>query len=226
VTSVGGTQLQSGWTWNPSSDTPFLADGSLNPAYFAWDAGGSTEPVDNEGWAGLVTGGGLSTVYGRPSFQSSVASVVGAHRGVPDLAWNSSVNGGVLVYTSFFPSVSRLGWHVYGGTSASSPQVAALTALANQQRTAAHKAPLGNVDSVIYRAGFPATSAFTDVVPLTYGTTPSGHLDSNRVWDIGSDGALTPDPVPGYPVRPGYDLTTGWGVPAGPAYLSALLAAP
>ena len=102
VTSVGGTQLQYGWTWNPTSDMPFRVDGSLNPDYFAWNADGKTEPVDNEGWAGMTTGGGLSTVYPRPTYQANVASVVGDHRGVPDLAWNSSVNGGVLVYTSFF----------------------------------------------------------------------------------------------------------------------------
>ena len=226
VTSVGGTQLQYGWTWDPTSDTPFLADGSLNPAYFAWNSGGSTEPVDNEGWAGLVTGGGLSTVYSRPAYQDSIAGVVGDHRGVPDLSWNSSVNGGVLVYTSFFPGVNRVGWHLYGGTSASSPQAAALTALANQQRLAATKAPLGNLNSVIYSTTFPRATAFTDVVQRTYGTTPSGHLNTNRVWDIGTDGALTPDPVPGYPTTNGYDLTTGWGVPAGPTYVAALVAAP
>jgi len=28
VTSVGGTQVQSGWTWNPTQDKPFLADGT------------------------------------------------------------------------------------------------------------------------------------------------------------------------------------------------------
>ena len=68
--------------------------------------------------------------------------------------------------------------------------------------------------------------AFADVTAHTYGTTPSGQLDSNRVWDIGTDGVITPGPVPGYPTTVGYDLTTGWGVPAGPAYVSALVAAP
>jgi subtilase family serine protease len=226
VTSVGGTQLQFGWTWDPTSDMPFLADGSLNPDYFAWNTGGNTEPVDNEGWAGLTTGGGLSTVYARPVYQANVASVVGNHRGVPDLAWNSSVNGGVLVYTSFYPGVNRVGWHVYGGTSASSPQVAALTALANQQRAALKKAPLGNLNPVIYASDFPRGIAFGDVLPLTYGTTPSGHMNTNRVWDIGADGFLTPNPVPGFATTVGYDLTTGWGVPAGPSYVGALTAAP
>ena len=38
VTSVGGTQVQSGWTWNPSSDVPFNPDGSRTAAYWAVDS--------------------------------------------------------------------------------------------------------------------------------------------------------------------------------------------
>ena len=49
VTSVGGTQVQSGWTWAPTSDKPFLDDGTRNPAYWAWTVGGSTEAVWNVG---------------------------------------------------------------------------------------------------------------------------------------------------------------------------------
>ena len=83
VTSVGGTQVQSGWTWHPTQDKPFLAPHVRNPAYWAWNAGGSTEPVWNESWAGIGTGGGLSTVYPRSAYQAAVASVVGGARGVP-----------------------------------------------------------------------------------------------------------------------------------------------
>lgn len=35
VTSVGGTQVQSGWTWNPTLDKPFLDSGAFSPAYWA-----------------------------------------------------------------------------------------------------------------------------------------------------------------------------------------------
>src|SRR5438309_11886219 len=42
---------------------------------------------------------------------------------LPIFAWNASVNGGVLVYITAFPSYQRSGWHVYGGTSAASPQL-------------------------------------------------------------------------------------------------------
>jgi subtilase family serine protease len=225
VTSVGGTQVQSGWTWAPTQDKPFLADGSRNPLYWAWNSGGSTEPVWNESWAGIATGGGLSTVYARPTFQNSVAGVVGNHRGVPDLSWNAAVNGGVLTYRSFFPAIDGApSWAVYGGTSAASPQAAAMTAIANQARKAAGKAPIGDLNKAIYGTTAVQTAGFRDIVPVKDGTTPSGNLHNNRIWDIGADGFVTPDPVVGYPTTAGYDLTTGWGSPLAPGYVSTLTA--
>jgi subtilase family serine protease len=231
VTSVGGTQVQSGWTWNPAQDKPFLtaADGTVsrNPLYWQWNSGGSSEAVWNESWAGIGTGGGLSSVYGRPAYQASVAGTVGSHRGVPDLAWNAAVNGGVLTYYSYFPKIEGpAAWAVYGGTSAASPQAAAVTAIANQSRKAAGKAPIGELNPVIYGSGFNRGAAFSDIVAQTYGTTPSGVLQNNRMWDTGADGFVTPDAVPGYPTTGGYDLTTGWGSPKAPGYVAQLTAAP
>ncbi|GAA4483248.1 S53 family peptidase [Microbacterium panaciterrae] len=225
VTSVGGTQVQSGWTWNPTQDVPYLADGSRNPDYWGWNAGGDSEAVWNEGGFAIGTGGGLSTVYQRPAFQDGVSGVVGGARGVPDLAWNAAVNGGVLVYHTYFPSTQGApAWGVFGGTSAASPQAAAATAIGNQARAAAGKAPIGDLNKVLYSASFDKSAAFDDVVPQKYGTTPSGMLDSNRMWDIAADGSLTPNVVPGYPTTGGYDLTTGWGAPRLPGYVAQLVA--
>lgn len=227
VTSVGGTQVQDGWTWDPTQDVPFLASGARNPAYWNWTPGGDSVAVWNEGWASIGTGGGLSTVYPRPAFQNGVSSIVGNHRGVPDLAWNAAVNGGVLVFHTFFPSVEGTNqWSVYGGTSAASPQAAALTAIANQARAADHKGPIGDLNTVIYAPGFDRAAAFADVTAHQYGTTPSGDLASNRMWDTAADGSLTPDAVPGYATTSGYDLTTGWGEPRAPGYIDQLVAAP
>jgi subtilase family serine protease len=229
VTSVGGTQVQSGWTWNPTSDVPFIAgDPPYNPAYFGWTQGGSSEAVWNESWEGIGTGGGISSVYPRPSFQDEVASVVGNHRGVPDLAWNAAVNGGVLTWMSFFPAINGPAhWGVFGGTSASSPQVAALTAVANQSRAGVGKEGIGNLDPVIYGSGVNKATAFNDIVPQTYGTAPSGVLKDNQMWEIGPDGmTLQRVSVDGYPTTTGYDLTTGWGSPKAAGYVAALTAAP
>jgi subtilase family serine protease len=218
VTAVGGTQLQDGWTWNPSSDTPFTADGNYNPDYFAWTDGGNADVVWNESWLPAATGGGPSVIYPRPSWQQDVLPGAGDHRLVPDVAWNAAVNGGVLVYTSFFPDVNATGWHIYGGTSAGSPQVAGLTALATQR--AGHG--LGNINGALYGAG---GSWLTDVVGVHQGAPGviSGDLTSNRMFDYNGDGVpVSRDAVTGWPVLGGYDMTTGWGTPDAPAFVSAL----
>jgi len=225
VTSVGGTQVQSGWTWAPTSDVPFNADGSRNPAYWAWTPGGSSEAVWNETWGPMGTGGGTSHVYGRPAYQDDVADVVGDHRGVPDLAWNAAVNGGVLVWHTYFPKAAGPpAFGVFGGTSASSPQVAALTAIANQGRAGLGKAGIGDLNSVIYAPSFDKASAFSDIVPQTYGTAASGVLDDNQMWEYNADGSVQPGPVPGFPTTSGYDLTTGWGSPKAAGYVAQLIA--
>jgi subtilase family serine protease len=222
VTAVGGTQLQYNWTWAPISDTPFLPDGSPNPDYFAYTAGGNLNVVWNETWLPAATGGGPSAIYSRPTWQDGVQGVVGSARGVPDVSWNAAVNGGVLVYITAFPTAQRAGWHVYGGTSASSPQVAALTALANQERAAANKAPLGNINPAIYSN----TSWFTDVVAHTEGTAASGMLQNNQLWQYNADGSVSPGPVAGWPTLVGYDLTNGLGTPMAATYVSGLAGLP
>lgn len=215
VTSAGGTQLQYGWTWDPTSDTPFLADGSANPAYFAATNDGSNRNVVwNESFLPAASGGGPSAIYGRPQWQSGVDPSAGDHRLVPDIAWNAAVNGGVLVYITAFPTYQRSGWHVYGGTSAASPQLAALTSLAEE----AKGAPLGNINAQIYAN----PSWFTDVVPTTEGTAQSGQLINNQLFAYNADGSVSPGPVPGWPTTAGYDETTGFGTPNAPAYVNGL----
>ena len=220
VTAVGGTQLQYGWTWAPSSDVPFTATG-FNPAYFNYTTGGNKEAVWNETWLPAATGGGGSVIYPRPTWQPAS---VGNHRAIPDLSWNAAVNGGVLVYTSFFPATTRVGWHIYGGTSASSPQVAGLVALVNQLRAADGKAPVGHLAPKLYGIGNGA--AFRDIVPVIEGTALSGRLVDNTLWMYNADGSVSPGAVPGLPTTAGWDMTTGFGSPHGAAFASALRALP
>jgi subtilase family serine protease len=221
VTAVGGTQLQDGWAWNPTSDVPFLSDGSFNPAYFASTPGGDANYVWNESWLAAASGGGPSAIYARPSWQTGVLSGRGDHRLVPDVSWNAAVNGGVLVYISAYPDYNGpAGFYIYGGTSAATPQVAALTALANQRRAAMLKAPIGNANPAIYGSG---GSWFHDVAPIVQGTAASGALVNNQDWDFNGLGqAVTPDPVAGWQTTSGYDLATGWGTPWAPSYVAGL----
>jgi subtilase family serine protease len=225
VTSVGGTQRQFGWTWNPTGpDVPIAADGSRTPAWWDWTQGGDSEAVGNEPGLQLVTGGGISTVYPRPAYQDSIASIVGNHRGTPDLAWNMAINGGALTFRSYFPKVDGpSSWVLFGGTSASSPQVAGVMALANQARKAAGKAPIGDLNKVIYSATFNKGVAFHDVTAHQYGTVTSGNLHNNQESDITPGQPVTPNAVPGYATTAGYDLTTGFGSPYGPGFVSELV---
>ena len=226
VTAVGGTQLMYHWHWNPTTDTPFTADGNYNPAYFAATPTSTiTEPVWNESWLPAATGGGPSQIYPRPSWQSAEAGVIGGdHRGVPDLSWNAAVNGGVLVYTSYFPTDSAPGFHIYGGTSAASPQVAGVVALANQQQRESGGKPIGYLNPLLYQKV--QSSAFKDIVPETYGTAVSGQLVDNTLFDYNGDGqAVTPGPVPGHPVLGGWDETTGFGSPKASQVVAQIRAA-
>jgi subtilase family serine protease len=225
VTAVGGTQLQYGWTWDPTSDVPFNADGSDNPGYWNSTPGGNTQAVWNETWLPAASSGGPSVIYSLPSWQSGVASVVGSNaRGIPDLAWNASVNGGVLQYQTAYPTAEfPAGWQISGGTSAASPQVAGVIALANAARSAAGKAPIGDLNPILYSL---PSSDYRDVTPVTEGTAASGVLDNNQLWQYNADGSVSPGPVAGFPTLTGWDMTTGFGSPVVSPFVASLTALP
>jgi|HubBroStandDraft_4_1064222.scaffolds.fasta_scaffold03224_3 kumamolisin len=78
----------------------------------SWDAGG----------------GGASLYEKRPAYQSSVSSIVGTARGVPDVALDSNPITGLWVWNSFGFALdiyeepaNNAGWEILGGTSAASP---------------------------------------------------------------------------------------------------------
>ena len=151
---------------------------------------------------------------------------------MPDTAWNAAVNGGVDVYITAYPEFNcgnTTGcWTFFGGTSAATPQTAALVALANAARAAGNKQPLGFLDPLLYQNGIGAGD-YSDIVPQHYGSAPKvfagsevgvsgtvdksvGDLQDNQLWEF---------PAPGYPTTPGYDATTGWGTPNAPAFIAA-----
>jgi subtilase family serine protease len=83
--------------------------------------------LNNEtGWSG--GGGGTSSVYTTvPDFQSGLGNIV-TGRGVPDLAADADPNTGVAVYAPINSKTST--WMVFGGTSVSTPCMAAMVNLA------------------------------------------------------------------------------------------------
>jgi len=78
-------------------------------------------------WSG--SGGGVSAYETEPSYQSGYGiSGSGGYRGVPDLSYAADPNvDGMPIYDSI-PNGGYSGWWTIGGTSAGTPQLAALQA--------------------------------------------------------------------------------------------------
>src|SRR5262249_59293110 len=132
------------------------------------------------GWSG--SGGGYSSYYGEPTYQSTYAQssyvkntlgntvLLNSARGNPDVAYAADSSPGFAVYDSYPYLGSRLGWVAVGGTSAGSPQWAALVALADQGRGS-----LGSLDGAsqtlpaLYKLAADSTSYPSDFYDETSG---------------------------------------------------------
>jgi len=86
--------------------------------------------ISETGWSG--SGGGCSQYETATAAQASFATFgqvnCGTHRGTPDLSLDADPNSGVSVYDSTRYQGQK-GWFQVGGTSASSPMVAARSAV-------------------------------------------------------------------------------------------------
>jgi subtilase family serine protease len=178
VTAVGGTELH-------AADYCLTADGcdpNSNPAPGTYEG----EIAWNESAFGAA-GGGFSVLYGEPSFQKR-AIPAGTQRGVPDVAYNAAVLHGVLTYLNI-PGIP-VGYYLFGGTSAGSPQWAAIMAIADQLSGD----NMGFINKALYRIGqlqMPFSVFLNDVT-----------TGNNSFAD-----------VPGFDAGPGWDPTTGFGSP-------------
>ena len=196
VTSVGGTQLRLDASGNRTApdavwnDIPKLGVGS--------DAGG----------------GGPSHVFARPSFQDGVSGVVGGARGTPDVSMSAAVFGGLLTFASYcdYPKGGGApncnpGWSVSGGTSAASPELSGIIAIATQ--AAGHR--VGWLNPTLYQSGLGG------IVDVTKGnntyTFCSSSCGTRREVDT---------TVPGFAGVPGYDMGSGVGTIDGLHFVSAL----
>jgi subtilase family serine protease len=150
------------------------------------------------------TGGGVSTIYSRPFYQfdlpnkfsTLLGNTVSAKnaRLIPDISFNAAISGGVLAYLGFLGL-----WAVFGGTSASSPALAAIIALVSQ----VNRGPVGFITPAIYRLAH--SSHFHDVFHDKGLATFHGIVQGNNSATAGAAG------YDGFKASSGYDLTTGWG---------------
>jgi subtilase family serine protease len=172
----------------PASDPLVTAVGGTQLAL----AGGATGRGPGLAWSG--SGGGRSAVFARPAYQSSVASVVGQHRGIPDISMDASCASAALVYGNdgSFPARSS-GWSTACGTSLAAPLFAGIVALAAQQ--AGHT--LGAINPALYRMAASHAPGIVDIVHGDNSFTFSSHGQTHH--------------VPGFRAQRGYDLISGLG---------------
>jgi kumamolisin len=128
-----------------------------------------------------ATGGGVSTVFALPSWQSGVKGVIASGRNLPDTSFDANPNTGESFYYN-----GKFGGPI-GGTSLASPIFSSALAMLNQQK--GHRA--GWFNPVLYagwkQAGYGAD--FRDITQGSGGNTIGG----------------------GYTVKAGYDQVTGIG---------------
>ncbi len=204
VTAVGGTEF-------PKGSLTYDGSGSVagyGTAEYAWNE--NNNPSTGVG----AGGGGISTVFARPPYQSGLptCAIVGSlptnvtpssMRQVPDVAVSAAGRmnpyfvectfaGGDCGASGGTPRIFGV-----GGTSASSPSFSGVVALVAQ----ATGGRLGNINPLLYTLGTTTPAAFHDLsegtneVLCTYGVDP-GCPSSGRY---------------GYTAATGYDCTTGLG---------------
>lgn len=163
------------------------------------NAGGNYQ--SETAWSG--SGGGLSSYEREPSFQSKfgIASDSRGYRGAPDVSYNGNPGTGYAVYDSAGIS-GYFGWFQVGGTSAGTPQWAALIAITNSMRVAARKSNLSSTNTVLYSLA--KTAMNSDFRAVTQGTN-------------GTCGTMCT-------ASTGYDYVTGLGTPQASALIAALVA--
>ena len=181
VTGVGGTTLNADPTTGAYiGETAWTEPFGCNPPAVA--------PSDVN-----CSGGGFSTIYGRPSWQASQNK--NKMRGVPDVAYNAGLAGGVLIFSATinvafgFPPNAPV-FFIIGGTSAGSPQWAGLAADADQIAGG----DMGSINKTLYQIGQSAHGR-ADLHDITTG--------NNDVAEIGG----------GFNAGPGWDPVTGLGSP-------------
>ena len=178
VTGVGGTTLSA------DIDGNYLGETAWTEGIFTGCNAPAVADADIN-----CSGGGFSDIYPKPSFQKSmVKGKVG--RGVPDIAYNAGVNGGVLTVCSVcnngVPAV-----FLFGGTSAGTPQWSGLAAIADQ--VAHHR--LGDINPTLYQIASNKHRFAATLNDVTVG--------NNDVAEIGG----------GFDAAQGWDPVTGLGTP-------------
>ena len=145
-------------------------------------------------------GGGPSSTFAAPTFQSANGVKLSTKRTVPDVSLEADPVTAVSVYDSLDANGGSP-WTAFGGTSVAAPLFAGVVALAQQQRIAASLPILNSteVDAAVYEAyNSPAYSTYFH------------DITAGKNSNVNARGRTT---VAGYGATTGYDLATGVGSP-------------
>jgi kumamolisin len=156
---------------------------------------------------GGASGGGVSRLNARPSWQRTLPGTRTRGRNYPDVSMLGAQSGAFVVAFSAPAAPTHQEFLPIAGTSVATPLFAGVLALARQR--AGH--PLHGVNRAIYRlAREPRRAGIVDVV-----------LGNNSYGDA-ADGSGQGTIVEGYLARRGYDLVTGLGTIDAPRFVPAL----
>jgi len=211
VAASGDNGTADCWDGSNVGPTPQVDDPASQPYVTGVGATSlsSIAPLKQMVWSsgslsGGATGGGYSTVWPRPAWQTLPATNplnAAATRMVPDVAMSGDPGGGVLIYFA-----DDGGWQTAGGTSAAAPLFASMLTVAESNCGIAGTG-LGLINPTLYQLALNQPSDFSDV---TYGTNA-----------VSSDNS-----IPSYRATPGYDLASGLGSPTAGFFSGICASAP
>jgi hypothetical protein len=173
----------------PAASPDVVAVGGTTLTHTGTGARGWSETVWGSSSGAEGTGSGCSAYDGKPSWQTDTGC---GDRTVGDVSAVADPNTGLAVYDTYPNGYGIDGWGVVGGTSASSPIIASVYAL----------------------AGTPATGSY----PARYLYQQHGAAEINDVT-VGADGSCSRAYL--CTAATGYDGPTGWGTPEGVAAFQA-----
>ena len=177
--AVGGTMFQegSGTYWTALNNSATQASVISYIPEVAWNEGSF-----NGGTGLWATGGGVSTVYAKPSWQATTGVPGDGMRDVPDVSLSAAAHDGYMLQSQ------GQTW-IASGTSAASPAFAGIMALV-VQKTGVWQ---GNPNPTLYAK---ATAQFAGGPAIFHDITSGNNTVTGTV---------------GYSAGSGYDLVTGLG---------------